>query len=125
MDIPEHSGPSSRVLCQASEDRPRLSVEFLVEKVIPYGRKKKEVEKKPPKKSERVIEVLEKIYWSFFTGMMEPRTAVCTKRRYGNFPVSLVKHAPENCQKIQDLKECNWVLLLGFLYVYMQGLPSV
>lgn len=27
MDIPEHSGPSSRALCQASEDRPRWSVE--------------------------------------------------------------------------------------------------
>ena len=57
--------------------------------------------------------------------MMEPRTAVQTKRRYGNFPVSLVKHAEENCQKIQDLKECNRVLLRGFLHVYMQGLPSV
>lgn len=61
----------------------------------------------------------------FFTWMMEPRTVVHTKRRYGNFPVSLIKYAQENCQKIQDLKECNRVLLLGFLYVYMQGLPSV
>ena len=39
--------------------------------------------------------------------MIEPRTAVHTKRDYGNFPVSLVKHAQENCQKIQDLKKCN------------------
>lgn len=39
---------------------------------------------------------------------MEPRTVVHTKRCYGNFPVSLVKHAQENCQKIQDLKECKF-----------------
>ena len=36
-------------------------LKFLVEKVIPYGRKKKEIEKKQ-KKSERVIEVLEESY---------------------------------------------------------------
>lgn len=63
---------------------------------------RKEAKKK--KKPERVIEVVEKRLLIFFTWMMEPRTVVHTTRRYGNFPVSLVKHAQEDCQKIQDFK---------------------
>lgn len=48
-------------------------LKFLVEKVIPYGRKKKEIEKKQ-KKSERVIEVPEESYWFFY---VDDGTANC------------------------------------------------
>ena len=117
VDIPEHSGSSSRVLCQTTEDRPRLSVE------VP-GREnrslwqEKEGDRKEAKKIRAGHRSSGKELLIFFTWMKEPRTVVHTKRCYGNFPVSLVKHAQENCQKIQDLKECNRLLLLGFLYVW-------
>ena len=106
VDIPEHSGPSSQVLCQASEDRPRLSVEVAGRE----GRslwQEKEGDRKEAKKIRAGHRSSGKKLLISFTWMMEPRTVVHTKRRYGNCPVSLVKHAQENCQKIQNLKECN------------------
>ena len=48
-------------------------LKFPVEKVIPYGRKRKEIEKKQ-KKSERVIEVVEESYWFFY---VDDGTANC------------------------------------------------
>ena len=61
VDIPKHSGPSSRAPCQASEDRPRLSVEVPGREGRSLWREK-EGDRKEAKKSERVIEVLEKSY---------------------------------------------------------------
>lgn len=62
MDIPEQSGPSSRVLCQASEDRPRLSVEVAGREGRSLWQEKEGDREEAKKKSERVIEVLEKSY---------------------------------------------------------------
>lgn len=117
MDIPEQSGPSSRVLCQASEDRPRLSVEVAGREGRSLWQEKEGDREEAKKKIRAGHRSSGKKLLISFTWMTEPRTVVHTKRRYGNFPVSLVKHAQENCQKIQALKECNRVLLLGFLYV--------